>query len=148
MCPRNPRITGLCARNDWSYTRYCDDITISGQGRMDGLADVISKIVEDEGFRLNVRKTRVLHRNGRQTVTGLVVNDKMNICRHRRKIWRAIFHQAALEPEKYLHRHCELAGYVAFLRMISPDTAALHRYENVISKLRSAATAQNHSQRA
>ena len=131
------RLEGLCNKRGWSYTRYCDDITISGTGGIsDTSISTISEIVEEEGFVLNSRKTHTVRRNGRQMVTGLVVNENVSIPRYQRKRWRAVFHQAKLEPKRFVERTAELQGYISFLRMVNPGDSACHRYEEVLQKVR------------
>lgn len=77
-----------------TYTRYADDITFSTNQKNfpSGLAthdsanqtvwylsnEIISKI-GGCGFTINSAKTRMHFRGSRQTVTGLVVNEKVNI---------------------------------------------------------------------
>jgi hypothetical protein len=41
--------------------------------------DLIIKIIQDEGFFINGKKTRVRYSNQRQTVTGLIVNKKLSV---------------------------------------------------------------------
>jgi len=130
------RLAGYCQAAGWTYTRYCDDITISGPGRMGGGPSKVREIVESCGFRLNHRKTRVMRRNSRQTVTGLVVNTEVNLPRERRKAWRALFHQAKTDPGAFRHRAAELEGYAAFLHMVRPDDPALPRYRRTVAALK------------
>lgn len=61
------------------YTRYADDITISGDKNIEKYTDLIVKIINEEGFEININKTRVKYRHDRQMVTGLVVNDKVSV---------------------------------------------------------------------
>ena len=96
----------------------------------------IFQIIKEEGFQVNRRKTHVIRRNGRQQVTGLVVNDKVRIPRRRRKLWRAIFHQATIDPGAFVRRTAELTGYLAFLRMVDSDDKAIEAYTGVIRELR------------
>jgi len=132
------RISGLCEARGWSYTRYCDDITISGNGNIGRDYELICRIVREEGFHLNPRKTRLVRRNSRQVVTGLVVNEFPNIERHRRKAWRAMFYQAYLEPQKFVHRVGELTGCIGLLEMVRPNDPALRNYREVLQKVKSA----------
>jgi len=132
------RLQGLCDKRGWSYTRYCDDITISGAGAIsNSTISTISEIVRDEGFVLNPRKTHTVRQKGRQMVTGLVVNEKMSIPRYQRKRWRAVFHQAKLEPKRFVARTAELQGYISFLRMVNPGDSACDRYEEVLRRVMS-----------
>ena len=90
------RLDGLARGLDAQYTRYADDLALSGG---DGLAGAIGPvlrgipaIVEDEGFALNPGKTRIMRRHGRQRVTGLVVNDHLNVPRDSYDRLKAILH--------------------------------------------------------
>ncbi len=80
------RLKGLAGRWDAHYTRYADDLAFSGDDAFD--ADIgpflrgVAAIVEDEGFILNQNKTRIMRRHRRQQVTGLVVNDHLNVPRN------------------------------------------------------------------
>ena len=79
------RLAGLARRFDARYTRYADDLTFSGDAIFHRQVHVflraISEIVKDEGFALNTPKTRIMPRSTRQTVTGVVVNDHINVPR-------------------------------------------------------------------
>jgi retron-type reverse transcriptase len=90
------RLGGLAARRGYTYTRYADDLTFSG----DDVAGVqrfraaVQRIIADERFTVNVKKTRIARRSARQTVTGLVVNDGLATPRQTRRRLRAILHNA------------------------------------------------------
>ena len=130
------RIEAFCARRNWSYTRYADDITISGKGDIGPqIVNLLSQIVQEEGFTLNPRKTHVVRQKGRQLVTGLVVNKQVSIPRYHRKRWRAIFHQASLEPDKFTNRFAELQGYRAFLKRGRPEDSAVDKYADVLKRI-------------
>ena len=79
------RLTGLASRFDARYTRYADDLTFSGDEALLAHANRFLKAVEtiarDEGYALNAAKTRIMPRHTRQTVTGIVVNDHINVAR-------------------------------------------------------------------
>lgn len=79
------RLTGLANRFDARYTRYADDLTFSGDETFHARANAFLKAVEaiarDEGYALNAAKTRIMPSHTRQTVTGIVVNDHINVAR-------------------------------------------------------------------
>jgi hypothetical protein len=79
------RLEGLAARCEARYTRYADDLAFSGDagfaGTLGPFLRGVAAIARDEGFALNDRKTRIMRRNGRQSVTGLVVNQHLNVPR-------------------------------------------------------------------
>jgi V8-like Glu-specific endopeptidase len=80
-------------------TRYADDITFSFScakkrlpkaivkiiGNEDNeeikVGDKLAKIIKDSGFKINDSKVRLKARHQRQEVTGLVVNEKINVKR-------------------------------------------------------------------
>ena len=68
------------------YTRYADDVAFSGgevvRRRVARISQLVASIVLEEGFEVNHRKTRAMHRSDRQVLTGIVVNEKPNIRRH------------------------------------------------------------------
>ncbi len=94
--PSSPIITNLISNNmdmmllnitkkyKLDYTRYADDLTFSTNDKyivdnFDVFLEAVSKIVEKNGFELNTKKTRLQYKDSRQVVTGLVVNEKLNI---------------------------------------------------------------------
>ena len=93
------RLTGLAQAWGGRYTRYADDLSLSG-GRSWGrgtsrLLDAVGQVVREEGFRLNARKTAVLPRAGRQLLGGLVVNDRPHVGRAEVDLLRATLHNCA-----------------------------------------------------
>lgn len=130
------RISKLSQKMNWSFTRYCDDITISGKGNFKtSHIDFIKNIINEEGFKLNKGKTRIMRRNKSQRVTGLTVNEKINIPRHQRKIMRAIFHQAKLSPKRFRYRINELKGYIAYLNMINSSDSSIKKYKDIVRSI-------------
>jgi retron-type reverse transcriptase len=128
------RLAGLAARLDLRYTRYADDITFSGSAalepRLGYLLGKVRELVEDEGFALNDKKTRVRRRYAAQVVTGLVVNDRPGVSRRDVRRLRAILHRARTEGLEAQNREGRpdfrawLAGMIAYVRMVRPDVGA------------------------
>jgi len=79
------RLNGMAAKYNARYTRYADDLTLSGKGKsVPALREIIpfaEWIVRNERFHLNTDKRRVLRTHQRQTVTGIVVNEKLALSR-------------------------------------------------------------------
>ena len=130
------RLAAICRSAGHTYTRYCDDITISGRGGFDGILHAIQYVLADEGFQVNPRKTRIMRRGSRQIVTGLVVNEAPALPRERRKAIRAAFHQARCEPSRFVDRVAELHGYIALVTMVSPHDPVLEHYRAVLERVR------------
>lgn len=80
------------------YTRYADDLTFSTNNRnfLDNYENFIKEItaaILKAGFTVNEKKTRLLYRDSRQEVTGLVVNKKISVNRTYVRRTKAMAHQ-------------------------------------------------------
>jgi retron-type reverse transcriptase len=125
------RLTGMAGGLGWQYTRYADDLTFSaGEGKRPQIGMLMAKvrhIAQDEGFQLNPRKGRVQRAGGRQTVTGIVVNDRPGVPREEVRRLRAILHGArktGLEAQNRAglpHFESWLQGKLAYLAMVDPE---------------------------
>ncbi|AJH14522.1 reverse transcriptase family protein [Myroides profundi] len=76
------KLTGLAKRFNLLYSRYADDITFSGDFDFSKNKDFIAeldRIITKEGFEINKDKTRMQSKAFRQQITGLVVNEKVNV---------------------------------------------------------------------
>src|SRR5262249_26863502 len=103
-------------------TRYADDITISldrdwGR-RARGFVQKTRAMLRACGYRAHGRrKLSIRRRHQRQEVTGLVVNDKVQLSRERRRWLRALKHRARVEKPMSVSPE-QLRGLLAFERMI------------------------------
>ena len=90
------RLSGLAERYGMTYTRYADDLTFSGRGRsvpaLRQFIPLVTKIVRAEKFHVNDAKRRVIRNCQRQSVTGVVVNQRPNISRVEFDRLKAILH--------------------------------------------------------
>jgi RNA-directed DNA polymerase len=81
------------------YTRYADDLVFSGGPELARSADffcaLVSGIAQDEGFVVNERKTRVMGAAARQSVGGLVVNERPRVSRLEADRLKAVLHNCA-----------------------------------------------------
>ena len=87
-----------------TYTRYVDDLTFSTN--LPRVPEALAIQIDDEwfvggplhalivrnGFRVNVRKVRMQHRTVKQTVTGLVTNERVNVERRMIRSIRGALH--------------------------------------------------------
>lgn len=125
------RLSGLAAKYQFSYTRYADDLTFSGDRAeaVGGLITSVKRIVANERFTIHDAKTRVARRSRRQFVTGLVVNDQVATPRTLRRRLRAMLHNAqraaqgdsSAVPKDQLR---SARGLIAFVNAVNPDHAA------------------------
>jgi retron-type reverse transcriptase len=85
------RILKLAEVHGFAYTRFVDDLTVSGEWRLLKFRRLIPRILETEGFQVRPEKTVTMDRGMRQTVTKLVVNGKINVsAEYRRSVRREI----------------------------------------------------------
>ena len=76
-------LSRLAKRFNLKYTRYADDITFSSMhyvyGKSGKFMLELERIIKEQGFRINESKTRLQKKGDRQEVTGIIVNEKMNV---------------------------------------------------------------------
>jgi retron-type reverse transcriptase len=70
------RISNLCEIKKFKYSRYFDDVTISGHRNPKCLFKKCELITNQEGFKINHKKVRIMHSTEEQIVTGLLVNER------------------------------------------------------------------------
>jgi RNA-directed DNA polymerase len=132
LCRRlDEKLTRLASDKGFTYTRYADDLTFSGDGtalkEIGSLMSNVRSIVRYEGFVVNEEKTRVLRTGRRQRVTGIVVNEKANLTRKDLRSFRALLHNVeknGLEEQNHKnHPHFweYINGYVSYIQMVRPD---------------------------
>lgn len=84
ICERlDIRLTKLAKEYNCKYSRYADDITFSSmhnvyQNQSTFLVK-LKEIIADERFHIQETKTRLQKHGYRQEVTGLIVNEKVNV---------------------------------------------------------------------
>lgn len=118
------RLAGLARSLDAAYTRYADDLAFSGDRRIaPSLLRAVPDILRDEGLRLNAAKTRVQSQAFRQTVTGLAVNQRVNIPRPAYDLLKATIHRLAdpadprrADPAFRAH----LSGRISWVEQVNP----------------------------
>ncbi|MDJ0619332.1 MAG: reverse transcriptase family protein [Calothrix sp. MO_192.B10] len=132
LCRRlDRRLSAIAANFGFTYTRYADDLTFSASG--DNLRHICNilknteSIVTHEGFTINHKKTRILRNSRQQEVTGIVVNDKLNLSQKTLKNFRATLYQIekdGLEGKKWGNSSNILAaitGFANFVAMVNPE---------------------------
>lgn len=76
------RLSGLARRFGLHYSRYADDITFSSMHNVyhenGEFQTELKRIIEGQGFRMNIGKTRLQKLGQRQEVTGLTISNRVN----------------------------------------------------------------------
>ena len=100
-----------CEERQIAYTRYCDDLAFSGSfdgkevfRRAEGFLRVM-------GFELNRKKTVMARQGMRQSVTGLVVNDRVRTdAAYRRRIRQEMYYCTKFGVREHLRAAGKLEG--------------------------------------
>jgi hypothetical protein len=124
------RLAGLARSAGAEYTRYADDLLFSGGA---DLARTVSRfalhtaaICEDEGFALNLRKTRIMRPGVRQMAAGIVLNRYPNLPRVEYDRLKAMLFNCVRHSPEAENRaghpdfRAHLAGRVAYAEHVNP----------------------------
>ncbi|NJC27024.1 reverse transcriptase family protein [Neolewinella antarctica] len=158
------RLTGLGNRFGATYSRYADDITFSSLHNIynqDEFNDELVRIIEeDQGFKINPKKTRLQRRGYCQEVTGLSVSEKVNVRRRyvkQLRMWLYYWEKYGIEKAEdifardyvgdkgHVKMHVPemsrvIGGKLEFLRMVKGETDSTYlglkdRYEKLMLPL-------------
>lgn len=129
-----------CEHRGLKYSRYADDITISGASQVrireaiGVAADMLDKYY---GFKLNVDKTRIASAEQQQRVTGLIVNEGVRPPRIWRRKVRAEFHNAEILGVVDRKTFNRLSGCLSYLTGFESlhDSGEIKSYRKTLSRL-------------
>ena len=121
------RLLKIATKYKVNYTRYADDLTFSTNNKpfLDKQSEFLSEVtkeIERSGFKVNNKKTRILFRDSRQEVTGLIVNEKISVNRKYYKKSRAMAYQlyksGSFEIDSEEGSTNQLEGRFAFINQL------------------------------
>ena len=127
------RLDGLARAMGATYSRYADDIAISGDRvlaqRRRELEALVGAIAREEGFALNHRKSRSATRAGAQRLCGLNCNEHPNLPRREFDQLKALLHRCVRDgPSAHAQGHADfrahVLGRVAWARQVNAAKAA------------------------
>ena len=147
--PSSPAITNIilyefdeligqwCRERGIAYTRYCDDMTFSGDFDPAEVVRFIRLELRKMGFLLNEQKTRIQRPGQQQTVTGIVVNEKLSIpADYRRKLRQELYYCRKFGIQEHLQKigleisedtyRMQLLGKVNYVLQVHPDDRDMH----------------------
>lgn len=136
-------LNNYCKSNNknLNYTRYSDDIVISGDFNAKEIIPDIIHIIKKHKLIINYDKLAVIGQHKKQEVTGIVVNDKIQVSKsYRKKIRQEVYYikTYGLEEhmkfnnmdykykEKYL---CSLRGRINYCLQVNPSDIEMKRYK-------------------
>lgn len=115
------RMRGVAKRFGLHYSRYADDMTFSSMHNVyqegSDFRVEIKRIIEEQGFMMNEAKTRLFREGRRQEVTGLTVNEVVNVSRQYISDLRWILHVWETEGyakaySKFYPKYKKEKGYI------------------------------------
>ena len=116
-----------CGPQNIAYTRYCDDMTFSGDLNPGAVIGRVRGFLETMGMELNHSKTAVCSQFSRQTVTGITVNQVCQLPREdRRKLRQEVYlclryGTGESRPADSVRRLEQILGKVSYLLQVRPD---------------------------
>ena len=142
--PSSPAITNIilyefdelvghwCRERNIAYTRYCDDMTFSGDFDPAEVIRLVRLELKKLGFLLNEQKTKVQRPSQQQSVTGIVVNEKLSIpADYRRNLRQELYYCRKIGIREHLQKtgleipedayQMQLLGKVNYVLQVHPD---------------------------
>lgn len=138
------RLIGYLKRKGAKYTRYADDITISSNSIKSINLSVIYKIIEEEGFQINHKKTIMSGPGQRKIITGIDISSGQP--RPLKKFRRFIIQEAYYISRFGISSHMKkrkirdpyykdsLNGKISFWEMIDPHSSELSKVKSWLKK--------------
>lgn len=133
-----------CEINNISYTRYSDDMTFSGDFNPNLIIKKVKTMLFKLGFELNKKKIHVIKQHQQQKITGIVVNEKMQVeIKYRKEIRKEIYYIKKYGLNSHLNRiNCKnkekylnkLYGRILFVNQINNNKEFIN-YKNFLLKL-------------
>ena len=122
------KIFSYCRKRNIIYTRYADDLTFSSNSLTPKkIISYVKMIVNANGFELNEEKTKVMRKGMRQSVTGIVVNAKMQVNRvYRDKVRQEIYYILKYGIENHMEQISDSKEWIK-----SPYVYAKHLYGKI-----------------
>ncbi len=118
------RLSALARHLTANYSRYADDLTFSGDRSIVApFLGLVPEIVRYEGFALNAAKTRVMARHAAQVVTGIVVNEHVNVSRGEYDHLKAVIHACAKKDDPRLLQPefvARIQGQIGWVETVNP----------------------------
>lgn len=138
-------ISDYCKQHKIRYTRYADDLSFSGDFDENKLLHKVAETVGKLNLRINKNKTKLMTRNTRQTVTGIVVNERPQVVFHKRNELRQAMYYITkfgfeeqreykeIDQKNYLEH---LLGKINFVLQINPKDVEFIGYKAILIDLK------------
>lgn len=124
MTPIDYEITKLCKKHDLVYTRYADDLLISGKYDFDykPIVEEVQKLLGQ--YKLKDSKLRYGNFNGRNWNLGLMYNNKYEVTvgHAKKKLLKNLVHNYTTKPEcRTIENRNYIMGLLSYCSYIEPE---------------------------
>ncbi len=135
------RVGGWCVKKGITYTRYCDDMTFSGNFEPREVIWLVRQELRKMGFFLNDKKTVIARDGQRKAVTGIIVNEKPNVsAEYRRRLRQELYFCRKYGVEEHIRRQgleisapgytAQLLGRVNYVLQVVPGNREMREYRD------------------
>ncbi|MGN7966625.1 reverse transcriptase family protein [Microbacterium sp. 22179] len=137
-------LSGLALQHGLVYTRYSDDLTLSGSGEFSrkyaaALVPKVRALVERCGFNLHQKKTRIIPPGARKVVLGIVVNETgLGIMSEQKRRVDLYIHSVAKYGPAEFARHRKFDSALAMINHVEGWLAYLSHIDATWTRTRSA----------
>ena len=134
-----------CKDNNINYTRYSDDLTFSMNEYNNKIIRFIRTNLYKYGLELNNDKICLINNASKQKITGIVVNDKIQVdIKYRKRIRQEIYYinkygitehmkrNNISDKKKYLQ---SLFGKINFVLSVDPKNKEFIEYQKIIKEI-------------
>ena len=132
-------IGSYCSKKNIAYTRYCDDMTFSGDFIPNDIIKMVKRELKKLGLNLNKKKTIVVKKGQKQTVTGIVVNEKLSVPNsYKKKIRQEMYycikfgvasHIKAINISETSENYIStLLGKINYVLSVEPNNTEMKQY--------------------
>ena len=154
--PTSPYLTNLVLRDfdyiigNWcnerniNYTRYSDDMTFSMNEYDKDLIRFVRVNLYKLGLELNNDKICLINNSNQQKITGIVVNNRIQVdVKYRKKIRQEVYYINKYGIESHLKHIKEdkekyiksLYGKILFVLSVDPDNKEFKKYKKIVYKM-------------
>lgn len=146
LYPLDERLSKLAIKFNLKYSRYADDMVFSGEAIPLKFISYANDIINNYGFTLNKKKTKLLNANKQKIVTGVdVSNGKLQLPRKaKREIRKAMYYikkygvishisNEKIKNPNYIY---SLEGKIRFWLQIEPDNKEALGYIVYINQMK------------
>lgn len=136
------RLLAFAKKFELKYTRYADDLAFSGKKIPVKFIKYISNIIEDEGFTVNTKKTKLYNKKGKRILTGVSISTETLKApkEYKRKVYQEIYYIKKYGIESHMAKKKiripyyikSLLGKLHYIKQIEKNNKKVIEYINFI----------------